>query len=404
MSGLPKGHWFHYFAIAGNLHVLESLLVYSLVLGVLLAPPQLTTLFHTNCLVQLCLFVPFVQIPVALTGHMAYVDIGWPSGLVAISLVALFFGTGHWQRRWLMSGCYFLHGGRMALGAVVMFGQATRFTYRFKADLPRYRYAKHKWLKDGMPEKMWWLKMQQDTLGQGFSNSVLLCVPAFLAASNPETTLHPVEWLGFLVWLVSWLFESTADLQKMKFMEEQKRHQGEPATLGVAPFDKYFLWSLCRHPNYFGEWMAWFGFSIASFPSLSVIPDGYRLAALSYFLAIVLIPRLLYDCLVHWTGAGPAEHYSVQKRPNYMDFQKNVRCFFPFQMPFVDHHQYEGWPSFEVTPKSSWHELESSGEIVLDHKHDFVGLKASCGLLSTWSSCGGAKKGGNLVFAVNVCC
>ena len=352
MSGLPKGHWFHYFAVAGNLHVLESLLVYSLVLGVLLAPPQLATLFHTNCLVQLCLFVPFVQIPVALTGHMAYVDIGWPSGLVAISLVAL-MGTGQWQRRWLMSVCYFLHGGRMALGALVMFGQATRFTYRFKADLPRYRYAKHKWLKDGMPENMWWLKMQQDTLGQGFSNSVLLCVPAFLAASNPETTLHPLEWLGFLVWLVAWLFESTADLQKMKFMEEQKQHEGEPATLGVAPFDKYFLWSLCRHPNYFGEWMAWFGLSIASFPSLSVIPNGYRLAALSYFLAIVLIPRLLYDCLVHWTGAGPAEHYSVQKRPNYMDFQKNVRCFFPFQMPFVDHHQYEGWPSFEVTPKAS---------------------------------------------------
>lgn len=350
MAGLPRGHWFHFFAVAGNLHFLESLLVYSLCLGVLLAPPDLKTLFYRNCLVQLSIFVPFVQIPVALTGHMAYVDIGWPSGLVAIAVVAL-SGGGHWHRRWLMSACYLLHGGRMALGALVMFGQSTGFTYRFREDLPRYRYAKHKWAKtDGMPEDWWWMKMQQDTLGQGFSNSVLLCVPAFLAASNSDTTLHPLEWLGVLIWLSGWIFESSADLQKLSFMEEQKQQQSATATLGMAPNDK-FLWKLCRHPNYFGEWMAWFGFAIASLPSLKVT-SGYELASLFHFLAILLIPRLLYDCLVHWTGAGPAEHYSVKKRPSYMDYQRTVRCFFPFHVPFVDHHQQEGWPSFEVEKRS----------------------------------------------------
>lgn len=97
--------------------------------------------------------------------------------------------------------------------------------------------------------------------------------------------------------------------------------------------------------------MAWLGFSIASLPSFQVF-SGYEIATLCYFLAILLIPRLLYDCLVHWTGAGPAEHYSVKKRPSYMDYQKTVRCFFPFQLPFVDHHQEEGWPSFEVEKSS----------------------------------------------------
>ena len=118
MAGLPKGHWFHFFAVAGNLHPIESLLVYCLTFGVLLAPPHLKTLFYTNCLVQVAIFLPFVQIPVALTGHMVYVDIGWPSGLVAIAIVAL-MGTGYWLRRWLICACYLLHGGRMALGALV---------------------------------------------------------------------------------------------------------------------------------------------------------------------------------------------------------------------------------------------------------------------------------------------
>eukprot|EP00913_Durusdinium_trenchii_P002867 g2654.t2 len=225
---VPKGHWFHYVSVAGNLHPLESLVVYALGLGIWMAPPELKTLFYTNCWVQAALFLPFVQLPVALTGHMAYVDIAWPSGLVAIALVAFLNGSGFWPRRWLMSACYLLHGGRMALGALVMFGQSTNFTYRFAEDLPRYRYAKHKWSQiDGMPESHWWLKMQQETLGQGFSNSVLLCVPAFLTVSNPAEGLHLLEWMGLGIWLGGWMFESAADLQKISFMEEQQRLRRE---------------------------------------------------------------------------------------------------------------------------------------------------------------------------------
>ena len=61
---------------------------------------HLQDLFWTNCLVQLCIFLPFVQLPVALTGHMTYVDIGWPSGLVAIGVIALVCGTG---ATWLLA-------------------------------------------------------------------------------------------------------------------------------------------------------------------------------------------------------------------------------------------------------------------------------------------------------------
>lgn len=237
---LPKRHWFHYVSVAGKLHPLESVLFYGLSLGLLLAPRHMQMLFYANCFVQLGIFLPFVQLPVALTGHMAYVDIGWPSGVLSIGVIALVWGTGAWLRRYLICGCYLLHGGRMALGALALFGQATGFTYRFQEDLPRYQYAMYKWVKlDGMPKSKWWLKMQQEAFGQGFSNAVLLCVPAFLAASNSSASLHPMEWLGLATWLLGWLLESAADVQKMHFLAECKRLPGtEDATLGVAPFDK----------------------------------------------------------------------------------------------------------------------------------------------------------------------
>ncbi|CAJ1377687.1 unnamed protein product [Effrenium voratum] len=351
---LPKGHCFNYFTIAGNLHPLESLLVYCLALGVVFAPPELKDLFWTNCLVQLCIFLPFVQLPVALTGHMTYVDIGWPSGLVAIGVIALVCGTGDWWRRSLISACYLLHGGRMALGALVLFGQATKFTFRFQEDLPRYCYAKYKWTKiEGMPARMWWLKMQQETFGQGMSNCILLCLPAFLAAANPQPGLHLTECLGLATWLLGWIFESSADAQKLAFVAETKRlrYTGHPhacqSTLGMPPFEKYFLWRWCRHPNYFGEWMAWLGLAVAAAPSLGQLaPKQFKAVWFCYLVALILIPRLLYDCLVHWTGAGPAEHFSVQKRPAYLQYQKEVRCFFPFPLP-LEHHCKPGWPTFE---------------------------------------------------------
>ena len=36
----------------------------------------------------------------------------------------------------------------------------------------------------------------------------------------------------------------------------------------------------------------------------------------------------MYTTLVHFTGAKPAEYYSVQKRPEYKKYQKNTSIFF----------------------------------------------------------------------------
>ena len=353
LAAMPeKGSWLHYLAVCGNLHPVESALVYAIGLGPVLAPPTLQSLFWTNAAVQLAIFLPFVQLPVMLTGHMMYVDIGWPSGLVAISIASFLMGTGFWLRKCLISVCFLLHGGRMALGAIVMFGQSSSFTYRFSEDLPRYQYAKYKWSKiDGMPEASWMLKMQQETLSQGFSNSVLLCLPAFLAASDPQPQIHFVEWLGLAVWAAAWAFESSADYQKLLFLDECKRLQKKDATLGLPPYDKYFLWALCRHPNYFGEWCAWVGLTLAAVPSLlstDVVPQQGSLVFLVYAVALVMIPRMLYDCLVHWTGAGPAEHFSAKKRAGYREYQEKVRCFFPLPLRGVDHHMKPGWPHFEA--------------------------------------------------------
>ena len=62
---------------------------------------------------------------------------------------------------------------------------------------------------------------------------------------------------------------------------------------------------------------------------------------------LAMLSRFLYDCLMYWTGAEPAEHFSVRKRPAYAAYQRSVRVFWPIELPgwLSDHGRVEGWPT-----------------------------------------------------------
>jgi steroid 5-alpha reductase family enzyme len=104
--------------LGSNISVAECVLAYLLPLGYYLFcdAVELKELFIWNAICQICIFVVIVQIPLAMTQKMAYVDIGWPLGLCVLGMNGLFFGTGMKLRRYLVCGCMILHGGRMFLG------------------------------------------------------------------------------------------------------------------------------------------------------------------------------------------------------------------------------------------------------------------------------------------------
>lgn len=334
-----KGSLYHLIRIGARLTLLESLLVYSLPFVFLNS--QFRRWFLWNAVCQLALFLPVVQIPAYLTGHMSYVDIGWPCGLMILGANSIALGTGFWLRRWLVGGCMLLHGSRMALGALVLF-----FPYRWSQDLPRYRYAKLRFeVQDGMPPGLWSMKVQHDTLQQAFANAVVLACPVMLSSFNKTPEISSMEVMGLLLYGVSWIFENIADIQKQLFLFECKKQQTNDAVLGYTPFDdaRYWTWRLCRHPNYFGEWMAWNAFVVLALPSLLSLHEPL-LVKTGFALTLFFTSRIFYDCLLYWTGAEPAEHFSLQRRPLYRSYQKSTRVFFPVTLPWFNHQREPGWP------------------------------------------------------------
>lgn len=159
-----------------------------------------------------------------------------------------------------------------------------------------------------------------------------------------------------MIWVLAFRFENKADGQKRKFLaacfkktqeikeaekagtvvSQQDRDSATKAVLGMPPYntEEYSLWTQCRHPNYFGEWCCWFGFSVSAIPSVLEICQDNQLVCLAMLAVLFYTCRLFYDCLIHWTGAGPAEHFSALKRGNvYAQYQRTVRCFWPEWMP-----------------------------------------------------------------------
>ncbi|MEM7355023.1 MAG: DUF1295 domain-containing protein, partial [Acidobacteriota bacterium] len=258
-----------------------------------------------------------VCLPTWRTGRMAYVDIGWPWGLVVIGGVTFFLSQGHPVRIAMISGLYGFVGGRMGLFALKYWRLGA-----FKRELPRYRYQAIRWQRAGLTNFP--LARQVEVLTQGLANASFLAMPAFFVAINPAASIHWLEALGFAIALAALVLESVADAQKARFIAQSKKEGKRNGVCDVG------LWRYSRHPNYFFEWMVWNGLVLMAIPALPHLFElESALVAALLTAGLFFVPRLMYMTLVYYTGAKPAEYYSVQKRPDYAEYQRTTNRFFP---------------------------------------------------------------------------
>jgi len=121
--------------------------------------------------------------------------------------------------------------------------------------------------------------------------------------SNTDQNVDIYYFIGVVIWSIGFYFEVVSDSQKMKFKMDESNN---------GKFISSGLWSLSRHPNYFGEIMIWLGVAIIAFPVLS----GYQYFALSspIFVYLLLtrasgIPILEKNAEKKWGGQEAYEEY-----------------------------------------------------------------------------------------------
>lgn len=269
-----------------------------------------------NGFLQILLFILIVCIPAYITKRMSYVDIGWPFGLVIIGILVLLLGEGYWLRKYIIGVMYLLAGLRMGIGSLILLKRG-----HLNTELSRYQYQRKRWKKSGFTNID--ISLQYEIMLQCFANITFLSIPAILQAFNPQEFLSIIEILGYLLWLLFFVMEHTADIQKLKFLEKAFLEKRKKQVCNIG------LWKYSRHPNYFSEWMVWNSLILSSLPSFFYLHIvEIDIIWLGILISLFYLSIIMYNTLVYYTGAIPSEYYSLKKRPDYKEYKKKTNMFF----------------------------------------------------------------------------
>ncbi|KZS12491.1 Uncharacterized protein APZ42_022630 [Daphnia magna] len=149
---------------------------------------------------------------------------------------------------------------------------------------------------------------------QGVWVIVTLLPSLLMVMQRRQPPLSALDWLGWLMWLVGFITEVVADYQKSQF-------RSNPANAGK--FINTGLWSISRHPNYFGEILLWCGlFTSAS----STFTNWWEYLT-------ILSPMFLTYLITQMSGVPPLEKYGLQKwglLPEYRAYLKNTPVLVPY--------------------------------------------------------------------------
>jgi steroid 5-alpha reductase family enzyme len=134
----------------------------------------------------------------------------------------------------------------------------------------------------------------------------VVSLPVQAAVRAPPSALGALDLAGAALWVVGLAFESVGDYQLARWKRDPE-NRGKVMDRG--------LWRYTRHPNYFGDFLVWWGlFALAA-------GAGAWWTALSPALMSVLLRRV---------SGVPLLEKSMRRRPGYDEYVRRTSAFFPW--------------------------------------------------------------------------
>ena len=126
------------------------------------------------------------------------------------------------------------------------------------------------------------------------------------AAPFGATKLGWLDWVGIGIWSIGVFFEAVGDLQLARFLRNPA-NQGQVMNRG--------LWRYTRHPNYFGDFLVWWGL--------------FAIAAANGAWWTMVSPLLMSFLLMRVSGVTLLERSLKQRRAGYEQYVATTSAFFP---------------------------------------------------------------------------
>lgn len=223
---------------------------------------------------------------------VSIVDVLWGPGFVVIAL-ATFLTIGGSDRGFLLVTLTAIWGLRLAI-------HLGRRKYGSPED---YRYQA---MRERIGPSFWLASLFVVFLLQGvIMNIVALPIVVGQRGSSP---LNSLDVLGCGVWFAGLMMESIGDWQLTRFRADPANH-GKVLDRG--------LWAYTRHPNYFGDFLVWWGLFL-----VGLAGSGEWWTIVSPLLMSVLLMRV--------SGVTLLEHSLKERKPGYADYVARTSAFFPW--------------------------------------------------------------------------
>lgn len=221
------------------------------------------------------------------------VDIFWAFNFTVIAFLIRILANGNPERKNLV--CLLALVWSLRLGIYLL----RRVGTHLKEEEGRYKQLRTEW---NNTKFFFFFQLQ------ALSN-VVLSVPFFIVALNPDPLIHPIEYVGAGLWLFCIIGEGLADWQ-LQYFKKQPENKGKVC--------QYGLWNYSRHPNYFFQLSIWISVLIFSLVS----PYGWLAA-----ICPISIGYLLFKV----TGIPMTEEQAVRSKGEaYKNYQKTTSAFVPW--------------------------------------------------------------------------
>jgi steroid 5-alpha reductase family enzyme len=224
----------------------------------------------------------------------AIVDIGWGLGFVVVTAYVLLATDGPSLPLYVIALLVAIWGLRLSYHIMRRnLGKPEDFRYA------NWRKAWGKWV---IPRAFFQVYMLQGV----FMFLVSLPITLTGLASAVGVLRVPLLVIGAVIWILGFIFEAVGDYQLKQFLA-QPGNRGQLMTSG--------LWSLTRHPNYFGEAVMWWGLFVIA------ISGGASLLA--------VISPIVITYLLRYVSGVPLLEKSMSRKPDFEEYARRTSVFVP---------------------------------------------------------------------------
>jgi len=254
-------------------------------------PPELTAAFVASAQTIACMMV-IVWLLSLILRDASIVDLVWGLGFVLVAWTVFITVPGECVTRWLLVGLTSLWGLRLSV----------YLAWRNLGNPEDFRYQQ-------MRSRRPWFPLTSLYVVFGLQGVVMWVVslPLQVSIATSQNGWNWLHFVGAALWATGLFFESVGDWQLARFRTNPE-NAGQVLDTG--------LWRFTRHPNYFGDFLVWWGLYLVAVAR----SDAWWTA---------IGPIVMSVFLMRVSGVTLLEKSLGKSKPGYQDYVRRTNAFFP---------------------------------------------------------------------------